>query len=652
MAGGPARPVLTTVLAMVLAAVLLGTTPAGAVAGSRGVTARGVTVPATSTLYVGESFGTNQAPATAEPGGIGVFDPADLAKGASTVLPPPPTSGGTGGVSSAVLVGTTLVGLDSAGRVLRRYNTLTGSSTDQPLGGPQPMGPVFRLVASPDGAVLYLVGTDNGSLQVTAMDTFTWTVTTTFDVPGTGPSASTTSFPTVDPGTGDLWIPQDSGVVVVDPSTWTSQVLLAGTATGQVAFNGGNAWVPAGPSLIDLATSDLATVRSVESPYGVGTFGSAAASPGGADVYATLVLGVGPDWEIFAWTISATTGALILSNTVGTLGPEETTSPAPLVVSADGSTVFIATNVNSAYVQGSTAIISTLDTATDTLTGDTADLGPGGGGNSYLQLVTALVPVPTSPYPTQGYWQVATDGGVFSFGNAAFHGSMGGTPLNQPIVGLTAGPGDQGYWEVASDGGIFAFGSAPFYGSMGGTPLNRPVVGIASTPDRKGYWEVASDGGIFAFGDAAFYGSMGGRPLNQPIVGIAATPDGGGYLEVAADGGIFAFGDAAFHGSMGGQPLNRPVVGIATDPSTGGYWMVADDGGIFAFDAPFQGSPVGTGLAVPVLGMAATADGSGYWVLGAGGALDGFGDAGNYGSMGGTPLNQPMVGMGATGATA
>jgi len=39
MAGGPARPVLTTVLAMVLAAVLLGTTPAGAIGGSRGVTA-------------------------------------------------------------------------------------------------------------------------------------------------------------------------------------------------------------------------------------------------------------------------------------------------------------------------------------------------------------------------------------------------------------------------------------------------------------------------------------------------------------------------------------------------------------------------------------------------------------------------------------
>jgi len=75
---------------------------------------------------------------------------------------------------------------------------------------------------------------------------------------------------------------------------------------------------------------------------------------------------------------------------------------------------------------------------------------------------------------------------------------------------------------VASDGGIFAFGDAQFYGSMGGTPLNKPIVGIASTPDGKGYWEVASDGGIFAFGDAQFYGSMGGTPLNKPIVGIAS----------------------------------------------------------------------------------------------------------------------------------
>ncbi len=78
------------------------------------------------------------------------------------------------------------------------------------------------------------------------------------------------------------------------------------------------------------------------------------------------------------------------------------------------------------------------------------------------------------------------------------------------------------YDMVASDGGIFSFGDATFYGSMGGTVLNKPIVGMASTPDGKGYWLVASDGGIFSFGDAQFHGSMGGTVLNQPIVGIAS----------------------------------------------------------------------------------------------------------------------------------
>ncbi|MGH2690741.1 MAG: DUF11 domain-containing protein, partial [Actinomycetota bacterium] len=65
------------------------------------------------------------------------------------------------------------------------------------------------------------------------------------------------------------------------------------------------------------------------------------------------------------------------------------------------------------------------------------------------------------------------------------------------------------YWMVASDGGVFAFGEAPFSGSMGGIKLNKPMVGIAGTPTGNGYWTVASDGGIFAFGDAAFHGSTG-----------------------------------------------------------------------------------------------------------------------------------------------
>jgi hypothetical protein len=78
-----------------------------------------------------------------------------------------------------------------------------------------------------------------------------------------------------------------------------------------------------------------------------------------------------------------------------------------------------------------------------------------------------------------------------------------------------------GYWEVASDGGVFSFGDAPFLGSLGGQLLNRPIVSVASTPDGGGYRMVASDGGIFTFGDAQFSGSMASQALLAPIVGLA-----------------------------------------------------------------------------------------------------------------------------------
>ena len=82
---------------------------------------------------------------------------------------------------------------------------------------------------------------------------------------------------------------------------------------------------------------------------------------------------------------------------------------------------------------------------------------------------------------------------------------MGATHLNAPIVGLATIPSGNGYWCVASDGGVFAFGDAPFDGSMGGTTLAQPVVGMA--PDgEQGYWLVARDGGIFAL-NASFYGT-------------------------------------------------------------------------------------------------------------------------------------------------
>ena len=233
---------------------------------------------------------------------------------------------------------------------------------------------------------------------------------------------------------------------------------------------------------------------------------------------------------------------------------------------------------------------------------------------------------PSQPPPDSSYWLVASDGGIFSFGNAQFFGSTGALALNKPVVAMAATPDGGGYYLVAQDGGVFAFGDAAFAGSMGGQPLVAPVVGMAVDP-AGGYWEVAQDGGVFAFG-APFHGSMGAVPLDQPIVGIAATPDGGGYYLVAQDGGVFAFGDAGFFGSMGGRPLAAPVVGMAATHDGRGYWLVASDGGIFSFgDAAFAGSMGGQPLVAPVVGMAATPDGGGYWLLASDGGIFSFGDA-------------------------
>ncbi len=245
----------------------------------------------------------------------------------------------------------------------------------------------------------------------------------------------------------------------------------------------------------------------------------------------------------------------------------------------------------------------------------------------------------------RGYLTVASDGGIFAFGQD-FCGSTGSIRLNKPAVGMAAVPGQAGYWLVASDGGIFNYGNAGFYGSTGSLHLNAPVVGMAATPDGKGYWLVASDGGIFSYGDAGFYGSAASAP-GQDIVGMAASPDGLGYWEVSTTGRISSYGDATPAGDVPslGIHLNGSIVGITPDPVTGGYWLVGSDGGVFSFGAPFFGSTGSIHLNQPVVAMQSTADGQGYWFVASDGGIFSYGDAPFRGSMGGQHLNQPMVGM-------
>ena len=237
-----------------------------------------------------------------------------------------------------------------------------------------------------------------------------------------------------------------------------------------------------------------------------------------------------------------------------------------------------------------------------------------------------------------GYWIDAADGGVFSFGNAQFHGSTGGMVLNKPVVAMASTHDANGYWEVASDGGVFSFGDAPFYGSTGSIRLNKPMVGMAATPDGGGYWLVASDGGIFAYGDAQFYGSTGSLKLNKPIIGMVPTHGGGGYWLVASDGGVFAFGDAGFFGSLGGAPPSTALIGVAPTPDGGGYWVLGASGTVYRFgDAPQVGiAPGSAALATmksPMTGLIPDFSGQGFDAVNASGQVFAFGDAPYFGDV-------------------
>ena len=237
-------------------------------------------------------------------------------------------------------------------------------------------------------------------------------------------------------------------------------------------------------------------------------------------------------------------------------------------------------------------------------------------------------PTPSRGWPRlpdgHGYWLVGADGGVFSFGDAQFYGSLPGIGV-QPtsvrftqsdqfnafvaysgVVSIQPTPDGHGYWLVGPDGSVFTFGDAGFYGSLPGVLGTRvvpssgalgaravvgtghaaavPIVGFAATADGHGYSMVADDGTVYSFGDARFFGSLPSVGVQVPpvkvtgfmppstvqlalplatVAGIIRTPDGNGYWMVSLDGGVFSFGDAQFFGSIPGVPTTiQSVVGI------------------------------------------------------------------------------------------
>ncbi len=122
------------------------------------------------------------------------------------------------------------------------------------------------------------------------------------------------------------------------------------------------------------------------------------------------------------------------------------------------------------------------------------------------------------PTDGKGYWVLEKGlsglGSIQAFGDAVNFGDEAaiahatghvGTP-----VAMAATSDDGGYWIVDSDGGVFSFGDAAFEGSMGGRTLAAPVVGIAAVPGGR------------ATGGALWWCGFGFR-------GRHGSPDGGGH---------------------------------------------------------------------------------------------------------------------------
>jgi Cellulase (glycosyl hydrolase family 5) len=228
------------------------------------------------------------------------------------------------------------------------------------------------------------------------------------------------------------------------------------------------------------------------------------------------------------------------------------------------------------------------------------------GSTGALQLQRPVVGI--SPTNNDGgYWLVGSDGGVFTFG-PNFYGSVPGLGLapagsssarrlNAPIVGIVPTADQKGYFMVAADGGVFSFGDATFEGSCPGIG-GCAGAAVAVMPDvsGKGYWIVTSAGDVYSFGDAVYHGGPG--PQSSPITAAVRTPSGGGYLILLANGTVFAYGDGAkLGGPVGEVGGSNPANAIFTTSDGAGYWVAAANGAVFNYgDAPTEGGIAGAHL--------------------------------------------------------
>jgi hypothetical protein len=217
-----------------------------------------------------------------------------------------------------------------------------------------------------------------------------------------------------------------------------------------------------------------------------------------------------------------------------------------------------------------------------------------------------------------GHWVLLADGRVLAVDGAETHGDVVLSESSARPIDLCATPSDSGYWVLDHAGGVFSFGDAAFFGSIPGLGLAHPVdtVAMQSTTTGNGYWLIDRAGGVYAFGDAGYFGSAPERDEVLEAGAVDIVGDGEGYALLDGVGGIHRFGPGA-SASAAVRPHDLAIHGIALVRSAWGGLLVIDrTGAVYPYGrAAFLGSaaqfapssPIVDAIASPVSAVAGMA---------------------------------------------
>ncbi len=283
------------------------------------------------------------------------------------------------------------------------------------------------------------------------------------------------------------------------------------------------------------------------------------------------------------------------------------------------------------------------------VSGTTLTTGPSGSAavGAPVTLTATVFPTPPSfgesSLPFSG--QVDFFDGTTDLGTAPV-GSVGNA--NSGIATLTTNslaPGQHTLTAVWSGGGTAIQTSVPVNFQVGTAPVivtqptNQTTSAGATTtftttatgdPTPTFQWQLSTNGGT------TWSNISGATASSYTTPATTASDNGNQYQAIVSN-------------SAGPAVTTNPATLTVLAPSTTGYRLVAANGAVSTFgNAGNYGSEAGQPLNAPIVGMAATPDNKGYWMVGADGGIFTFGDATYYGSEGGQHLNQPIVGMTAT----